>query len=175
MRGEVVGRDGTVLTRRRDGSGAIGSEFDIPEELRDPDWEVQGVRTSVFGKPDPKNVNDAYAAGFRPISRKHYPGIFPDLTGDVIERDGIMLMERPAELARQAAAEGLSAAHDLRHAQVDAFGEAFNDRKLPKGFESGRRSGNGKFDASRKIKRTHEIGTGNAYTPTREYAMPGDD
>jgi hypothetical protein len=173
--GEALGRDGEIITRHRTlGDGAMVSEFDVPEHLRDPNWEVQAVRTSVFGKPDPQAMNEALRDGFKPCRRADYPGMLPDLgpNAKTLERDGLMLMERPRKLANEALADHVQAAVNLRRDQ----GEAFGERKLAKGFEKGRQSGDGRFNAGKQIKRGKpEVAVGNAYAPERQYAGPGDD
>lgn len=173
--GQAFGRDGEIITRRRAlGDDGVMSPFDIPEAMRDPNFELRAVRASTHGKPDPANINAAMEAGFRPVRKKHYPGIFGDITGDdaPIERDGLILMERPATLGDEALAEDYEAALDLRQASSQSFGS----RRLRKGFEKGGRSTDGKYDASKRIERgTPEIAVGNAYKPKLTPAGPGDD
>lgn len=168
--GQVLGRDGEVLQRARI-DGSFVNEFEIPEHMRDPNWDLQWVRTSTIGKGDPSNVNMMMEQGWRPVTHKHYPNIFPDLKGQThIERDGLMLMERPMSLTQQAIAEDRRSAIELRQVQAEAFGE----RPLPDGFDKGGRSRDGRFDASKKLRRTLEQ-TPRELKPTYEYATAGDD
>ncbi len=175
--GGVRGRDGEVITRARrgDGAGFFTGEFDIPEHLKDPRYIVRGVRTSCLGKPDPANYNSAYQQGFRPCTAKHYPGVFLDKTGDdVLERDGIMLMEQHVELAQEALDEEYLAAQELREIQTEAFGS----RKLPKGFKKGylgRNRDGSTMDARKLVVRDDPVPTPKSLRPVYEYAGPGDD
>lgn len=173
--GQALGRDGEIINRRRTvGDGGISSEFDLDENDRDPRWERRGVCASVLGKPATTTLNDAYAAGFRPVLKRNVPNSFRDITDPnaPIERDGIILMERPVQLAEEALAEDYEEALKLRHVQTEAFG----GRKLPKGFDKGRRSDDGRFDAGKRVTRGKaETAVGNAYKPKLEHAGPGDD
>lgn len=170
----MLGRDGEVLNRRRAlGDGAITSEFDLDERDRDPNWQMRAVRTSVYGKPDHAAYGDALRAGYLPVKKRHVPHSFDDISDgeSVIERNGLMLMQRPAAYHQEALAEERREAHSLRQTQDEMFGV----RKLPRHFGQGRKSADDKFDASRQIHRGDvEIGVGNAYRPKHEHAGPGD-
>lgn len=166
--GQVLSRDGEVLSRRR--STGFNNYFDVPEHLKDPNWDLQWVRTSCHGKPDPANVSAHFENGWRPANgaglRAHY-GVTDAAN---IESDGQMLCERPMELTKQALAEDRRNALELRNAQAEQFGA----RDLPSGFEDGRRSGDGRFDASKKVRRSIE-GAPSSLLPKREIAVDGDD
>lgn len=177
--GGVRGRDGEVLVRARrpDGQGFFSSEFEIPEHLIDPRFIVRGVRTSCMGKPDPANVNAAMQQGFRPCTAKHYPGAFLDKTGDqVLERDGLMLMEQPVEFAEQAAMENRMDAEELRQVQAEAFG----GRALPKGFDKGyltsRQRDGSQADGRKFVRREKPVASPKEFRPSYDYASgPEDD
>ena len=166
----MLGRNGEVLTRNRVSGDGYINEFDIPEAFRDADYDLYWARTSTHGKPDQANINELYDNGWRPASPKNYTKVMPDMKGkETIERDGLMLMERPWQLSAQAIAEERDSAIRLREIQ----GEAFGGRKLAKGFEAGRKSGNGKFNASKILNRGLERAPAEA-RPQYEYAGPND-
>jgi hypothetical protein len=169
--GEIRGRNGEILTRNRvTGDGYI-NEFDIHPSAIDPGWSLHWARTSCHGKADNANVNELYDNGWRPASPKNYERIMPDMRGkEVIERDGLMLMERPSALTHEALEEYHQAAVELREIQ----GEAFGQRKLPKGFDKGRKARDGNFNASKILNRTVEQAPKEA-RPQYAYASPGDD
>jgi hypothetical protein len=175
--GGARGRDGEVITRirRGDGQGWYTGEFDIPTHLLNPNFVPRGVRTSCLGKPDPENYNKAYQQGFRPCRAKDYPGLFLDKHGDdILERDGIMLMEQPIQLAQEALDEERMAAQELREVQTEAFGS----RKLPKGFKRGylgRNRDGSSMDARKSVVRDDPEPTPRSMRPSYEYAGPGDD
>lgn len=173
--GQALGRDGEILNRRRTlGESGITSEFDLDENDRDPRWERRAVAASVFGKPNTKVLNEAYDAGYRPVLKKHVPNSFRDITNpeQPIERDGLILMERPIQLGEEALADQYEEAVSLRQVQTENFG----GRKLPRGFDKGRVSDDGRFDAGKRVTRGQaETAVGNAYKPKLEHAGPGDD
>ena len=168
--GQVLGRNGEILTRNRVSGDGYVNEFDIPEDFKDPKYDLHWARTSTHGKADQANLNELYDNGWRPASPLNYARVMPDMAGKAtIERDGLMLMERPWELSHLALAEERDAAVRLREIQ----GEAFGGRKLAKGFEAGRKSSNGKFNASKILNRGLERAPVEA-RPQYEYAGPDD-
>lgn len=165
--GQVLSLDGEVLERRR--STGFVNPFDVPPHLIPKGFNPQWVRISCNGKPDPANYSDHYANGWRPFATKeileHYRA-----EGHVVERDGQQLMIRPNQLTEQALAEDRRNALELRRTQAEQFGA----RDLPDGFEDGRKSGDGRFDASKKVKRTLE-GAPASLLPKREFDVDADD
>lgn len=169
--GSVVGRNGEILTRSRTSASGYVNEYDIPVSARDPNWDLYWARVSTHGKGDNANINALHDNGWRPASPKDYVRVMPDMRGkDVIERDGLMLMERPMELSRQSLAEDYGEAVDLRNISAETFGS----RKLPTGFDKGRKSRKGNFDASKKIVRGEYVQSPREARPAYEYA-DGDD
>jgi hypothetical protein len=170
--GAVRGRNGEVLTRSRISAHGFVNEFDIPESARDKEYDLYWARSSCHGKPDQANINALYDNGWRPASPKNYPRILPDQAGkQTIERDGLILMERPWALTEQSLAENLQDALDLRTMQAEAFGS----RKLPRAFGKGMRSKDGKFDARKMLNREAPQPAPREARPTYEYASPDDD
>lgn len=168
---EIRGRSGEILTRNRVSGNGYVNEFDIPMSARDPDWDLHWARASVHGKADPANMNALYDNGWRPASPKNYSDIMPDMRGkESIERDGQILMERPMKLTQQALAETYDDALELRETSAETFGS----RKLPKGFDKGRKARKGNFDASKKISRGEFVQSPREARPAYEYA-DGDD
>jgi hypothetical protein len=167
--GEVLGLDGEVLSRSR--STGYVNEFEVPSHLVPPGFVYQWVRSSCHGKPDPANLNQHRSQGWRPGVPKevlqHYN--VPEGT-DHVERDGLILMVRPEVLNKEAIAEERRQAYELRQAQAEQFGV----RELPDGFDQGGVSGDGRFDARRKIRRSIE-GAPPALLPERQLAVGDDD
>lgn len=166
--GQVLGRDGEVLSRRR--STGFRNEFDVPPHLQDEGYSYQWVRTSCHGKEDPANVSQHYENGWRPAASSGLMKHYNVIGGKTIERDGLMLCERPQQLTNEALAEDRRNALELRNAQAEQFGA----RNLPDGFEDGRRSGDGRFDASKKVRRTVE-GAPSSLLPERVLSVGDDD
>jgi len=168
--GQVRGRNGEVLTRNRVSGDGYVNEFDIPESALDPEWDTYWARASCHGKADAANLNELYDNGWRPASPKNYSRVMPDMKGkDSIERDGLILMERPMSLSQQALDEQRALAVGLREMQ----GEVFGTRPLPNGFDAGRKSRNGKFNASKILNRSLERAPREA-KPAYEYAGADD-
>jgi hypothetical protein len=167
-KGEVLGRDGEVLSRSR--STGFRNDFEVPSHLRQDGWDYQWVRNSCHGKPDPANVSAHLENGWRPVASKATMQHYGVADGATIERDGLILCERPMTLTQEALAEERRSAVELRQAQ----GEAFGKRKLPDGFDDGAVSSDGRFDARRKIRRTVE-GAPSEFLPKRELAVGDDD
>lgn len=170
--GAIRGRSGEILTRSRISAHGFVNEFDIPDAVRDPSWDLYWARSTCHGKPDQANINALYDNGWRPASPKNYPRILPDQIGkESIERDGLILMERPMALTQQSLAENYQDALDLRVMQAEAFGS----RKLPRAFAQGTRSRDGKFDARKTLVREAPQPAPRETRPAYEYASPDDD
>jgi hypothetical protein len=164
-------RRGEIVTRNRVSGNGYVNEFDIPESVRQPGWDLYWARASVHGKPDQSNLNALYDNGWEPASPKNYASVMPDMRGKpTIERDGMILMERPMKLTHQALAEGLDDALELRETSAETFGS----RKLPDGFDKGRKSRKGNFDASKRIVRGEYVQSPKEAKPAYEYA-DGDE
>jgi hypothetical protein len=172
--GQVLGRDGEALARSRI-TGYHASELDIPEHLRDPRYDLQWCRTSCFGRPDNANINLLKSQGWREVHPKNYPGVMPDMQHKhTIERDGLILMERPMQLTQEAVAEQHADALELRQVQTEQFG----NRKLPRGFDEGymaRNRDGSSMDARRKVVRDRPTPSPRELRPAYDYAGPGDD
>lgn len=168
-RGEVLGLDGEVLSRAR--STGFRNEFEVPAHLIPQGFVAQWVRTSCHGKPDESNVTDHHENGWRPLATKGVLDYYRIGDGrSSVERDGLLLCCRPKELNDQALAEERHNAVELKQAQAEQFGA----RRLPDGFDDGGVSGDGRFDARRKIRRSLE-GAPAALLPERTIAVGDDD
>jgi hypothetical protein len=93
-----------VRERKRKG-GSSQDRFWVDPTMIPPGMSWEWKRESVFGRPDV-----AYSAflddqGWLPVEQARFPN-FP------IRRDGMILMERPIELTREAQAEDRAAARD---------------------------------------------------------------
>ena len=78
-------------------------EFFVPEELKDPHWDVQWVRHSCFNQEDVNNINRYKRHGWTeiPAKRPGYERYVPKgWKENFILKDGMLLMERPKEVSR---------------------------------------------------------------------------
>lgn len=169
-----MGRDGEVLGRRRSIAG-FRNHFDVPEHLKQPGWSYQWNRASCYGKPDPANMNSMHENGWRAVAdqsiRTHYA---VPKSEERIEFDGLVLCERPQQLTDEALVEHHDDAVELRQAQAEQFGKRVR-KKLPKGFETGRVSGDGEYDARPRVKREGYERAPVSALPKRELAVGDED
>ena len=103
--GEVLGRNGEVLSRKRVGGVDI---YDVPPELWPEGWEYQWNAISVTGNTEIvlDMVNGMYENGWRPVPAERHPGMFiaRGKTGEIV-RGGLRLEERPASMCQDARRE----------------------------------------------------------------------
>jgi hypothetical protein len=79
---------------------------DIPEG-----WDYEWKRVSTLGKADPSYEVATARAGWEPVPAERHPAYMPTGgTYSVIERDGLVLMERPREITDEARARDQKAA-----------------------------------------------------------------
>lgn len=132
--GEVLGRNGEVLTRKR--SGAL-DPFHVPPEMIPKGWAYQWNPVSIMGSTDAcmSVSNSMYENGWRPVPASRHPGKFVPFgkSGDIV-RDGQRLEERPAILSQQAAAEDVRMAKQLISDRNDALKLSGVKNAMPDGF-----------------------------------------
>jgi len=149
QRGEVVGRNGEVLTRTRR-SGV--DPFDFPKNFIPDGWEYQWCAVSSYGNMEIMRTQNLefYQNGWRPVPAERHDGYFlpKGQSGEIVVR-GQCLMERPTELCKQARQEDYNTARrqmtdrdesllggkaNVRGAMPDGF--AMDGRKV-RGFQTG--------------------------------------
>ena len=134
--GEFLGRDGEVL-RFAYGRDMGSSEFDVPEECKEPGWSYQWVCETVHNAPNHREMRDMMANGWRPVKPHQLNGYFERYANgeDCIRKDGLILMERPESMTMAARRmdEEKAAAQYGRHLQ-----RADTDAKLPESFKFSR-------------------------------------
>lgn len=129
--GEIRGRNGEILSRKRRDSSDI---FHIPEELKDPNYDLQWNTVTVYEMPQTAQVLAMRENGWRPVPAGRFKGIFmpadyPD-DGEIL-RDGMRLEERPMELTMQAKADEYQKATGLMSDQKEQLGLV---QRMPEGF-----------------------------------------
>jgi len=78
-------------------------EFFVPEELKDPNWDMQWVRYSTYNQEDTNNINRYKRHGweFVPANRPGFERYVPRGWKETfILKDGMVLMELPMEVSR---------------------------------------------------------------------------
>lgn len=116
-RATAIGRDGKVVSRKLTGSV---DKFDLNAiGIRAPDgWTYEWKRKSLVGMEDVDHLNGLAENGWTTVpAERHVTSFnFKSRTGEVV-RDGMILMERPAELTQEARMEERMAARDQIMAQ----------------------------------------------------------
>lgn len=124
---QVTGRDGKVISRTRTGSEDL---FHVPDSIKPPGWSYEWKKTSVTGEPATGHQTMLAQNGWTAVPAIRHDGMFmPQGYKGPIERDGLMLMERPQILTDEARAE------DERRtkAQVNVNKREL-DETMPRGF-----------------------------------------
>lgn len=135
-RGEVLGRNGEVLTRKRTAAGDI---FNIPSDMIEPGWEFQWIALSVVGNTEVVMDQNLMMLenGWRPVAASRFPGRFmPEGHTGHIVRGGQGLYERPKVLCDQARREDVRNAKQLMTDQNESLKLAGMGRNLPDGFNA---------------------------------------
>lgn len=174
----VRGRDGEILTRSYR-SDDLPSQFDVPAQFQEPGWSLQWVRVSTLNEPDAKSYNEHYANGWRPVPASRIPDQFNQNSGaEHVVRDGLMLMERPDSLTREATEEARGNARRQKHNTAAEFtgvekilesGQSIHRG----GFEAPSAENDSRGQAKPRLNRTVE-GSPTALYPQRQYAV-GDE
>jgi hypothetical protein len=113
-------------------------------------WTYEWKTLTVLGKENPSYQVHLARAGWEPVPVYRHPEMMPDsYQGATIERDGQILMERPAEITQEAVVRDKRAARSqVTQKEEQLSGNAAGD-KLGSGF-SGTNSGNRIGDGIKK-------------------------
>jgi hypothetical protein len=78
-------------------------EFYVPLELIPEGWTYEWKRKSVMGQEDAAHQVALARKGWEPVPASRHPSFMPDSGNfNTIERKGMILMERPAEVTEEA-------------------------------------------------------------------------
>lgn len=75
-------------------------------------WTYEWKRKTIYGKEDPAYEVELMRGGWEPVPASRHPAMMPRGQYETIERDGMILMERPKELSDDVRAA------DLRRARL---------------------------------------------------------
>lgn len=110
-----------IRTRKRKG-GTLVDKYAVPPDLIPDGMSWEWKTESVYGQTDSSYMAFMREQGWEPVMADRYPGVFmEDSYHGAIRRDGLLLMERPVELTREAMAEERLAARDairIKEAQL---------------------------------------------------------
>lgn len=95
-----------VAELRGEGGGldldGVADKFFIPPDSIPQGWTYEWKRWRTYGKEDPTYEVEMARRGWEPVPAGRHPELVPsNWTGDHIEMDGMILMERPEEITRE--------------------------------------------------------------------------
>lgn len=116
-------RDGAIRQRKRKG-GQIADKYhvdahDIPDGMS-YEWKT----VTVYGKEDHSYSAMMREQGWEPVDSARHPNMVAEDHKGPIIRDGLMLMERPIELTREAQAEDRANARAMVEIKKQQLGES---------------------------------------------------
>ena len=130
--GEYHGRNGEILRRT---PVKNGNPFDFPDDVKEKDWSYQWIRHSVYQNTDHSELAHMKRAGWREVHPDALNGYFRDEVpegANHIAKEGLVLVERPERMTRDAQEEQLKSANRQYQAQMTkVYDENF---VLPDGF-----------------------------------------
>jgi hypothetical protein len=129
-----------------DADGAEDKFYIDPKEIPDG-WSYEWRRNSVLGKDDPSYQVTLAQKGWEPVPADRHPAMMPKgFKGNTIEREGMILMERPLVIT-QAASE-----REYRNARAQVGAKEAQLSGVP----SGTAPRDNKGDSLVRIKKTYE-------------------
>jgi hypothetical protein len=103
----------TPIRERKRKGGQLADKFHIDAHTIPDGMSYEWKTVSVYGKEDPSYNVMLRDQGWEPVqAERHSDLVSEGVTGPII-RDGLMLMERPIELTREAQAEDRAAAREV--------------------------------------------------------------
>lgn len=138
---DAAARRAAQIREARGGSMDEGTDrFFIENKAVPEGWDYQWKRKTVLGASDPAYEVSVARAGFTPVPAHRHPEMMPEGNYKTIERDGMILMERPKEITDEAKALELRKARQqvrvkeeqLNQAPAGHFERANKDAALAK-------------------------------------------
>lgn len=123
-RARAAERTATLL-----GHGGLDEEasdnFAIPDEMIPEGWTYEWKRISTYGKEDPSYEVATARKGWEAVPAERHPELMPkDGKHSTIDRDGMRLCERPAEITARAKEREFRAAKAQMRAKEEQLGAA---------------------------------------------------
>jgi hypothetical protein len=96
-------RRAAALLDQIDDLDEANDEFFIPDEIIPEGWTYEWKRHKTLGAVDPSYEVSLARAGWEPVPVKRHPEMMPiGWQGQMIERKGMILMERPTTIVKRA-------------------------------------------------------------------------
>lgn len=96
--------------------------FHVPAHLIPDGWSYEWKRHTLIGKEDPAYQTAVERSGWEPVPASRHIGMMPKGYEGPITRDGMILMERPAELTNDAHSRSFRAAKDMVRSKEQQLG-----------------------------------------------------
>jgi len=107
-------------------------EFYISKDMIPDGWTYEWKRRSILNQEDPAYAVQLAREGWEAVPAKRHPQMMPgNSTHDVIERKGMVLMERPSEITEEARNIEIRRARQqvrIRESQLSSTPEGQMDR-----------------------------------------------
>jgi hypothetical protein len=116
-------RDENIRQRKRKG-GQVADRYHIDPSAIPNGMSYEWKTVTVYGKEDPSYNVFLREQGWEPVEADRHPDLVADGHKGPIIRDGLMLMERPIELTREAQEEDRATAQDIVNVKRQQMGEA---------------------------------------------------
>jgi hypothetical protein len=132
--GEYHGRNGEVLKRA---PFKFANKFDIPDDVKEPGWSYQWITHSIYNNTEYSEMATMKRAGWREVHPHALKGYFKEQTPEgqnYIWMEGLVLVERPEGMTRDAQAEALAMANKHYAQQVNKIYD--ENAKYPDGFRA---------------------------------------
>jgi hypothetical protein len=132
--GEYEGRNGEILKRS---PFKFGNKFDIPDDVKEAGWSYQWIRHSIYNSTDYSEMSAMKRAGWREVHPDGLKGYFREQTPEgqnCIIDEGLVLVERPAGMTRDAHNEMLMTANKHYEGQIHKIYD--ETAQLPTGMKS---------------------------------------
>lgn len=111
---------------RKHNEGASFGEadrFTIDPRIIPDGWSYEWKRKTLWGKEDPAHDIELSRLGWEPVPASRHPELMPKGNWNTIERDGMILMERPKVLTDEAHAKNLRSARMQVRAKEEQLGQ----------------------------------------------------
>lgn len=125
LRSEIRSESIRGKTRKRKG-GQLADKFHVDANIIPHGMSYEWKRYTVKGMEDPSYNAMLRDQGWDPVTSERHPNMVAEGYEGPIIRDGLMLMERPIELTREAEEEDRAAARSAINAKKQQMGETPN-------------------------------------------------
>jgi hypothetical protein len=118
-RARAAQRAAEIRGHRTEESLDENDRFKINKDDIPAGWSYEWKRKSVMGKEDPAHEVELARGGWEPVPASRHSGMMPKGKYETIERDGMILMERPKELTDEVHQNNLRRARlQVRHKEA---------------------------------------------------------